>query len=262
MKTFLHGDRRRIILFAVWGTLILLDIAGLLWNIVQFRAGAVGEHAFRYSVLHFFVSIFTISAVFLAEALLRFRVGIPLAVCCALFAFFGNTVSNVWRMYDIFPDWDRVLHSLSGVLFAAVGLGLASLFLRDQAEGSRKVFAAVLFALFFSLTVGYLWEIFEFTMDTIDPALNSQSWADDILAANPDGTYLVSSRRGSAIVDTMLDMILHLAGSLVLLIPLTVLFVKKPVSMRAFAFTPVPRKTLGKDVPSAQDGTKNRDTDA
>lgn len=240
---------RTIWLLSVWAVLIALDIAGLIWCTVRLNTGLLSQKNYSYSLLHFFVSIFTISAIFLAEWILRFRAGTPLAVCCMLFAFFGNTVSNVWRMYDVFPAWDTVLHSLSGVLFAAVGLGLATLLLQNQPEGKRKIAAVVLLALFFSLTVGYLWEIFEFTVDSIDPTSSTQGWSDGMIQmgsdgeyAIPDGTYLVDSRRGTAILDTMEDMILHLAGSLVLLIPLFVLFWKKPATLRAFTFTPLPRR--------------------
>lgn len=234
--------KRNIVLLCVWAALIALDFAGLVWNIVRLNTGAIDWGGFSYPLLHFFVSLGTISAIYLAEIVFRFRAGAPLVICCALFAFFGNTVSNVWCMYDYFPQWDMVLHSLSGVLFAAVGLGLASVVLRNQPEGKRKVIASAMFTLFFSLTVGYLWEIFEFTVDSIDPSMTTQGWADGILESYPDGTYLVSSRRGTAILDTMGDMILHLAGSLVILIPLFILFWKKPARMGAFAFVPFPRR--------------------
>lgn len=235
-------------LFALWALLIALNVGGLILSGVRLAGGDLSQSAFSYTLLHFFVSIFTISAVFLAEWVLRFRAGEATAAACMLFAFFGNSVSNVWRMYDCFPQWDMVLHSLSGVLFAAVGLGLALLLLRDMPESGRKVLAVLLFTIFFSLAVGYLWEVFEFTVDTISPSMSTQGWADGILESYPDGTYLVNSRRGTAILDTMEDMILHLAGSLVLLIPLAVAFFRRPARMQTFAFTPAPRRHKGGDV--------------
>lgn len=234
--------QRKIILLTVWSLLLLLDFAGLMLCIARRNSGTLSPENFSYSVLHFFISIFTISAIFLAELILRFRAGTPLVVCCMLFAFFGNTVSNVWRMYDFFPAWDMVLHSLSGVLFAAVGLGLGSLLLYNQPAGKLKTAAIVLFSFFFSLSVGFLWEIFEFTVDTVSPTSSTQGWAEGILESYPDGTYLVNSRRGTALLDTMEDMILHLLGSLVTLIPLFILFWKRQSSMKAFSFLPLPRR--------------------
>ncbi len=253
----LRPSRRAVILFCIWAALILLDIAGLIWNIVRHQNGVIDDGKFSRALLHFFLTIATVSAVFVAERLFHFRAGAPLAVCCALFAFCGNCVANVWGMYDIFPAWDMVLHSLSGVLFAALGLGVSSVLLRNQPEGRRKVFAAVLLTLFFSLTIGYLWEIFEFTVDTIDPASSTQGWKEGILASNPDGTYLVSSRRGTAILDTMEDMILHLLGSLVVLIPLLFVFLRRPSRMALFAFTPVPRKRGAPEAPDGQNDTRS-----
>ena len=250
----INERNRKIVLLAVWAVLIALDAAGLIWCIVRLNTGTLSQDNFSYSLLHFFVSFASISGILLAEWVLRFRAGMPLVICCMLFGFFGNTVSNVWRMYDFFPAWDMVLHSLSGVLFAAVGLGLGSLVTYNQPEGKLKIVAIVAFAFFFSLSVGFIWEVFEFTVDTINPASSTQGWADGMIQMGsdgvydiPDGTYLVDSRRGTAILDTMEDMILHLAGSLVLLIPLAVAFFRRPARMQTFAFTPARRRQKGGD---------------
>lgn len=250
---------RKIVLLAVWAVLIALDAAGLIWCIVRLNTGTLSQDNFSYSLLHFFVSFASISGILLAEWVLRFRAGMPLVICCMLFGFFGNTVSNVWRMYDFFPAWDMVLHSLSGVLFAAVGLGLGSLVTYNQPEGKLKIVAIVAFAFFFSLSVGFLWEIFEFTVDTINPASSTQGWADGMIQMGsdgvydiPDGTYLVDSRRGTAILDTMEDMILHLLGSLITLIPLAIVFWKRQSSLKAFSFLPLPRRDKKGDPAQAQ----------
>ena len=255
----INERNRKIVLLAVWAVLIALDAAGLIWCIVRLNTGTLSQDNFSYSLLHFFVSFASISGILLAEWVLRFRAGMPLVICCMLFGFFGNTVSNVWRMYDFFPAWDMVLHSLSGVLFAAVGLGLGSLGTYNQPEGKLKIVAIVAFAFFFSLSVGFLWEIFEFTVDTINPASSTQGWADGMIQMGsdgvydiPDGTYLVDSRRGTAILDTMEDMILHLLGSLITLIPLAIVFWKRQSSLKAFSFLPLPRRDKKGDPAQAQ----------
>ena len=255
----INERNRKIVLLAVWAVLIALDAAGLIWCIVRLNTGTLSQDNFSYSLLHFFVSFASISGILLAEWVLRFRAGMPLVICCMLFGFFGNTVSNVWRMYDFFPAWDMVLHSLSGVLFAAVGLGLGSLVTYNQPEGKLKIVAIVAFAFFFSLSVGFIWEVFEFTVDTINPASSTQGWADGMIQMGsdgvydiPDGTYLVDSRRGTAILDTMEDMILHLLGSLITLIPLAIVFWKRQSSLKAFSFLPLPRRSKKGDPAQAQ----------
>ena len=119
--------------------------------------------------------------------------------------------------------------------------------------------AIVAFAFFFSLSVGFLWEIFEFTVDTINPASSTQGWADGMIQMGsdgvydiPDGTYLVDNRRGTAILDTMEDMILHLLGSLITLIPLAIVFWKRQSSLKAFSFLPLPRRDKKGDPAQAQ----------
>ena len=255
----INERNRKIVLLAVWAVLIALDAAGLIWCIVRLNTGTLSQDNFSYSLLHFFVSFASISGILLAEWVLRFRAGMPLVICCMLFGFFGNTVSNVWRMYDFFPAWDMVLHSLSGVLFAAVGLGLGSLVTYNQPEGKLKIVAIVAFAFFFSLSVGFLRQIFEFTVDTVSPTSSTQGWAEGMIQMGsdgvydiPDGTYLVDSRRGTAILDTMEDMILHLLGSLITLIPLAIVFWKRQSSLKAFSFLPLPRRDKKGDPAQAQ----------
>lgn len=241
--------KRKYILLAVWCALIAADVAGLIWNGVRLSQGTIGEAKFQKAALHFAISLATISAVFLAEALFRFRVSLPLAVCCCVFAFCANTVSNVFCMYDYFRYWDKVLHSLSGVLFAVIGMGLALLLLRDMKEGRRKVAAVVLIGFLIALAEGYLWEMFEFTVDSVDPSSNTQAWMDGMVQMGsggeydiPDGMYLISERRGGALMDTMTDLILNFAGALIVLVPCFIVFCRDADKMKAFAFTAAPRR--------------------
>lgn len=69
--------KRNIVLLCVWAALIALDFAGLVWNIVRLNTGAIDWGGFSYPLLHFFVSLGTISAIYLAEIVFRFRAGAP-----------------------------------------------------------------------------------------------------------------------------------------------------------------------------------------
>ena len=46
-------SRRTILLAAVWAVLILLNFAGLFWNISRFSEGAIGTAKFYKTLLHF-----------------------------------------------------------------------------------------------------------------------------------------------------------------------------------------------------------------
>lgn len=253
MQTTARFHRKKL-LFAVWATLIALDVAGLIWNGVRLGTNAIDFAKFSHVLMHFFISLGTISAVFLAEYVFRFRVSVPLAICCCIFAFCANTISNVFCMYDYFRRWDKILHSVSGILFAVIGLGLALLLVKNQPDGKRKVLTVILIAFLIVLAEGYLWEMFEFTVDTVDVNSNTQGWMDGLvqIGANgeyqiPDGMYLTSLRRGGAILDTMSDLILNFAGGLLFLIPCLVLFLKDTSRMQIFAFTTLPDSKKSKE---------------
>ena len=81
-----------------------------------------------------------------------------------------------------------------------------------------------------------------------------------MIEALPDGTYIVTDRRGTALIDTMMDMFLMLCGAIVLLVPMAVLFFRKPAAMEAFDFRPLPpfrkkAKAAGNDDPDGSTET-------
>ena len=68
----------------------------------------------------------------------------------------------------MFPFWDTVLHTLNGFLAAAIGFSLVDLLNRSERTSFTlsPVFMAIV-AFCFSMTIGVIWEFFEFGMDQI-----------------------------------------------------------------------------------------------
>ena len=81
--------------------------------------------------------------------------------------------------------------------------------------------------------MGYVWEIYEYTLDSLGSS-DLQRWAENIIETLPDGTYLVSDKRGSALHDTLGDMIVNFIGTIVFLVPMLILFFKKPNTLTLF----------------------------
>lgn len=239
VKKFLSVPRN-LTAFLVWAALIVVTVAGFIWRTVQFSGGGFDSAWYSHKVQHTIFGLLGVSAVFAAEFVFRFRAPLPVEIGISVFACGANVLGNVYGLYDLLDAWDWILHGASGVLFAGAGIGLAMVLLRNQPAGTRKTICILLFALLITLAIGYLWELFEFTVDTISPASSAQEWDKGLIEALPDGTYLVTDKRGTALIDTMMDMILAFCGALVLLIPMAVLFFKKPAAMEAFDFRPLP----------------------
>ncbi len=85
-------------------------------------------------------------------------------IYCFIYA--AEILGEINSFYTIIPGWDTMLHTINGFLVAAVGFSLVDLFNRSERFTFRlsPMFLAVV-AFCFSMTVGVLWEFFEFGMD-------------------------------------------------------------------------------------------------
>ena len=86
-----------------------------------------------------------------------------------LFFIFSTTIlGEIRNFYTTFPHWDTMLHTLSGFLCAAIGFSLVNILNHSNRSFMRLSYVFVaLVAFCFSMTIGVLWEFFEFGMDTI-----------------------------------------------------------------------------------------------
>ena len=99
---------------------------------------------------------------------LTFKVELPspLEISILVFIFAAEILGEINRFYEVFPQWDIVLHTINGFLAAAIGFSLVDLLNRSPRKTfhlSPAFMALVSFS--FSMTIGVLWEFFEFGMD-------------------------------------------------------------------------------------------------
>lgn len=84
------------------------------------------------------------------------------------FIFAASYLGTVCNFYNIYPWWDTVLHFLSGVFFAMLGVYLINIFTLKKVIGHIKSLALILFiSLCLSITATTLWEVFEYICDTL-----------------------------------------------------------------------------------------------
>lgn len=97
---------------------------------------------------------------------LRIELPPPLEITVLCFIFAAEILGEVNAFYIVIPLWDSILHVLNGFLAAAVGFSMVVL-LNDDPRLTfdlSPVFMA-LTAFCFSMTIGVLWEFFEFGCD-------------------------------------------------------------------------------------------------
>lgn len=123
-----------------------------------------------------------------------------------IFLYCAIYLGEVHNFYYVIPCWDNILHCFSGAMLGAFGFSLVKI-LND----SEKIYVVLspafiaLFAFCFAVTVGAVWEIYEFAGDSLF-GLNMQKFK---LA---DGTLLVGAE---ALKDTMHDIIIDSIGAFV-----------------------------------------------
>lgn len=155
-----------------------------------------------------------------------------------LFIFAAEILGEINSFYTRIPYWDTMLHTLNGFLCAAIGIALIDILNRSDkfAFQLSPAFVAVV-AFCFSMTVGVLWEFFEFSMDWFfhtDMQKDFVVTQINSVLLNPDGLNVVThmpvnslvvngedwiAKYGGyidiGIIDTMKDLIVNFVGAVV-----------------------------------------------
>lgn len=104
----------------------------------------------------------------LLEKILKVELSAILFVTVQLFIFASMILGEVQAFYIKFSYWDTMLHTINGFLFAALGFILLNI-IDSQNKSNRstiKTIHLVFVAFCFSMTVGIIWEFYEFFMDS------------------------------------------------------------------------------------------------
>lgn len=245
-----------------------LTIRGLLSLIVVF----VAVRAFlRGNYEHLFVCVLTL-ALFTVPIFVDRKLGIDLPpaletiIYCFIFA--AEIMGEINSYYTKIPYWDTMLHTINGFLMAAIGFALVDIFNRSERFSVKlsPLFPAIV-AFCFSMTVGVLWEFFEFGADTYLHMDMQKDWivhGINSVMFNPDGLNVVEhvkidslivngedwiAKYGGYIdiglIDTMKDLIVNFIGAVVFSI-IGFFYVKSRGKGKfASAFIPRVRRTLG-----------------
>lgn len=174
----------------------------------------------------------------------RMHIDLPdvLEVVILLFIFAADILGEIRSFYTLVPHWDTALHTINGFLFAAIGFCIVDIFNqeKDIAMNLSPLYMAIV-AFCFSMTIGVLWEFFEWLMDiwfgfdmqkdtimtTIHSvALHPQGMNEpvslhdiqDMIVVYKDGTQQAMNVGGYldiGLQDTMKDLMVNLLGATV-----------------------------------------------
>ena len=131
----------------------------------------------------------------------RFKLIVPNTMCILYYVFLYCAIilGEIFSFYYLIPHWDLYLHAMSGAMLGALGFILVDWLNKDEhVKLSMSPAFVSIFAFSFALAVGALWEIYEFSFDSM-LGLNMQKFR------NEDGAPLVGNL---ALRDTMGDLII------------------------------------------------------
>lgn len=119
-----------------------------------------------------FAFIVLVLLFYVIEYVLNVRVPIGYTVLFMLFMGF-NFAGAVYNLYTIIPYLDDVLHAAWGIVFSVMGIMLAKVLI-GAPKTVKAVIGYVLFGLGFAMLTSVIWEIYEFTGDTVLHSMDMQ----------------------------------------------------------------------------------------
>lgn len=120
---------------------------------------------------------------------------------CAIF------LGEVRSFYYQIDNWDTFLHTFSGGMLGSLGFSIVAIINKtEKIPVNMSPFFVALFAFCFAVTMGVLWEFYEYTFDGL-LGLNMQKFMLE------DGVQLVGR---AALNDTMMDLFVDALGALIM----------------------------------------------
>lgn len=149
--------RKKSVVAAVY---IVLRLLVILVMVAQFFNGNF-ENVFLCILT---LILFLLPTIF--EKSLQIDLPNALEIIILLFIFAAEILGEIRAFYTTFAYWDTMLHTINGFLCAAIGFSLVDMCNRHKrvSLSLSPVYMAIV-AFCFSMTIGVLWEFFEFGMD-------------------------------------------------------------------------------------------------
>ena len=199
------------------------------------RAAYIGNYD---HILLCILTLLLISMPSILEKVLKIKLPTTMEVIILCFVFAAEILGEINHYYTLVNGWDTALHTINGFLCAAVGFALVDMLNRSsQTKLSLSPLYLAITAFCFSMTVGVMWEFFEFAVDQIaltdmqkDFILTSFSSAElgilngsDLVTVKNVISTIITTADGQVIcvdgyldigiVDTMKDLFVNFVGA-------------------------------------------------
>lgn len=178
------------------------------WTLGIFCCVMAVYNLFFSTPYYVFLSMLGLVLVFvprIAEWVLRLQKDYLLRLTSYLYLFLVYGIGMIFNGYDRIPLYDKVMHTLTGVVFGLCGL-IAFYFLKPKQDGKivvckEEFWQAAVFSAGIAAIIAIGWEIVEFVLDLI---------------LHNDPQHVLDT----GVNDTMMDMIVCMVGALLFWLPM------------------------------------------
>ena len=84
-----------------------------------------------------------------------------------MFIFCAEILGEINNFYEIFPYFDTILHTINGFLCAGLGFSMIDVLNKRSKKFSLSPLYLAIAAFCFSMTIGVMWEFFEYSVDRV-----------------------------------------------------------------------------------------------
>ncbi|MEX0748579.1 MAG: hypothetical protein WD467_00290 [Candidatus Saccharimonadales bacterium] len=144
----------------------------LVWVVIIVRLLLVGSAIIGLLTLNWlevFVSLMVLAMTYAVSFIERWhKINMPLEieVYAVLLIYAALFLGEMRGYYDRFWWWDSIMHFTAAIVFGFIGFMIMyAIYHRNKLTASAVLIA--LFAFTFSMTIGAMWELFEFSLDEL-----------------------------------------------------------------------------------------------
>lgn len=165
-----------------------------------------------FSLLQYIAMSIVLKSPRLLKKFANFEVPVEVHISVTAFAFLGLVLGDGLNFYGKIGWWDSLLHFTSGIILSFIALWLLQMLILRRKYLFMHRALLYIFVVAFSLAVGAVWELCEYTVDDIFHTNNQQYMATTrATIVSSDDEPLEGH---DALADTMKDLALDLAGAI------------------------------------------------
>lgn len=193
-KSYEETKKSTIVVYLILRTLVIL---------IMIRQLILGEYNNAFFCL---LSLVLFTVPFRLQK--KFKITLPntLEIIILCFIFAAEILGELNSFYIVIPHFDTILHTLNGFLAAGIGLSLFDLLNKNINNINLSPIFLVIVAFCFSMTIGILWEFFEYGSDKL---INTDMQKDTIVQNISSVTLDETKSNTPIVIDNIIYTIIY-----------------------------------------------------